>query len=128
MKVKHVILQLEKTLDILRCYETWKIEDMLDDIKTKVSNDKTAQIKPVKKPALEKDIDVPFNDMKNMTREALTTFLKRYKKIDLIKIGSQLGLKLTMNSNKPILIESIANYFSYININQNTDKSKQGRT
>ncbi|CQR46290.1 hypothetical protein BN1058_00543 [Paraliobacillus sp. PM-2] len=117
MKVNKLIIQLEKTIGILKCYENWKIEDMLDDIKEKVSAQKPNPLDQPKKTSPEIEISVPIDKMKTMNRQEITKALKKYKKAELIAIGKQLKLKLTMNNNKAILIESIANHFSYLQLN-----------
>ncbi|GGM27948.1 hypothetical protein GCM10011351_12310 [Paraliobacillus quinghaiensis] len=125
MKVQKVIEQLEKTLDILRCYEHWKFEDMLDDIKEKVSNEKKIPLKEARKTSLDKKLDVPINEMEKMSRDELTVSLNKYKKAELVEIGNQLELKLAMSNNKPILIESIANHFSYLQLNEKMANRKR---
>jgi len=125
MKVQKIIVQFEKTLEILRCYENWKLEDMLDDIKGKVSNEQTTPLKEARKPSLVEKLDIPISEMEKMDRDDLTAFLNKYKKAELVEIGSQLELKLTMSNNKSILSESIANHFSYLQLNEKMANRKK---
>ncbi|MBM7572723.1 hypothetical protein [Aquibacillus albus] len=117
MKVKVLIGQLEKTLSILKQYENWETEDMLDDIYTKVSTDSAKHSNHKDKQLAPESFQESIIAMGDLNKDEIIEFLKKYKKHELIEIGKQLQLKLAKRDKKIVLIESIANHFSFIQLN-----------
>ncbi|AXM87777.1 hypothetical protein CI793_04680 [Anoxybacillus ayderensis] len=106
MNVKTLANILEKTLIILKHYEHCTVDEMLDDLSTKLQHQK-------KQITSEIDYSHVMKQIKNMNKEDATTFLSSFKKEQLLQIGLQMNMKLQKRDTKQILIESIVSHCSF---------------
>jgi len=106
MNVKTLANILEKTLIILKHYEHCTVDEMLDDLSTKLQHQK-------KQITSEIDYSHVMKQIKNMNKEEATTFLSSFKKEQLLQIGLQMNMKLQKRDTKQILIESIVSHCSF---------------
>ncbi|WP_432199504.1 hypothetical protein [Anoxybacillus gonensis] len=106
MNVKTLANILEKTLIILKHYEHCTVDEMLDDLSTKLQHQK-------KQITNEIDYSHVMKQIKNMNKEEATTFLSSFKKEQLLQIGLQMNMKLQKRDTKQILIESIVSHCSF---------------
>ncbi|MBB5172486.1 hypothetical protein [Texcoconibacillus texcoconensis] len=128
MKVKDMIDTMEKLLPILKEYENVHVHDMLDDIYKKVKNDpqpsQPSQPKPhtttTEKTTTNTDINCAniISAIETLDKDDITQYLHKYKKDELIAIGKEIGLHLKKRDKKALLIEAIADHFSFIQLNK----------
>ncbi|MCX8047404.1 MAG: hypothetical protein N3A70_11095 [Anoxybacillus gonensis] len=106
MNVNTLTHMLEKALIILKHYEHCTVDEMLDDLSTKLQHQK-------KQITNEIDYSHVMKQIKNMNKEEATTFLSSFKKEQLLQIGLQMNMKLQKRDTKQILIESIVSHCSF---------------
>ncbi|KFZ42632.1 hypothetical protein CS060_13055 [Anoxybacillus flavithermus] len=108
MNVNTLTHMLEKALVLLKHYEHCTVEEMLDDLSAKLQNQtRKKQTKNVT------DYANVIKQIKNMNKEAATTFLTSLKKEQLLHIGAQMNIKLQKRETKQLLIESIITHCSF---------------
>ncbi|GMB08101.1 hypothetical protein [Thermolongibacillus altinsuensis] len=112
MNVKTLIHVLEKALVILKHYEHCTVDEMLNDISVKILSDQNKPIKNKKTPN-DADYSNAIKKMKDMNKAEASQFLSSFKKEELLRMGTQMNIKLQKKDTKKILIESIITHCSF---------------
>lgn len=116
MKINNFLSVSGKALRILKLYENsnLSLDEVLEDIyqKLKVSGFAQAQKEPI-------DISKVINEIRNLEKDEIIKLLSGYKKSGLIEIAEGIGLKVSKGQKSDIILETIANYFSFKNISDN---------
>lgn len=137
MKVKELISIFSRAEKILKLYGNETVDEMLEDIYLKLvtinikdksltrvnnSNKKTVSNSIAQESLYKKVID----EIKNKEKQEIIRRIQKLKKDDLMNIGKLINLKLNKSSRKDIMVESIAGYFSFINLNQKVNERDEG--
>lgn len=118
MKVKAVINILEKIVTILKPYENHSVTQMLDDIHIKIQDNTNDTVQAEKPSKTEIDFTNIISNLENMNKEQINGFLIKFKKEELLSIGRYINLGLQPKDKKTILIDAIANHYSFIQLNR----------
>jgi len=130
MKVKELISILTRTEKILKLYENKTVDEMVDDIYLRLAttdvedkylktSNNTNKKKTVSNIIMDQNIYKKIVDeIKDKEKREIIDRIQELKKDELMHIAKLLDLKINKSSKKGIIIESIASYFSFINLNQ----------
>ncbi|ACJ33981.1 hypothetical protein [Anoxybacillus flavithermus] len=111
MNVNTLTHILEKALVLLKHYEHCTVEEMLNDLTTKLHAPSTN-----KQTTNAIDYSNVIQQIKNMNKEEATTFLSSFKKEQLLHIGAQMNMKLQKRETKQLLIESIITHCGFVEL------------
>lgn len=137
MKVKELINTLSRAEKVLKLYENKTVNEMIDDIYLRLctTNNEDKSLKTSnntnKKRTVSNIIMDPniyqkiVDEIKDKEKQEIVDHIQELKKNDLIHIAKLLDLKLNKSSKKGIMIESIAGYFSFINLNQKVSERNE---
>lgn len=137
MKVKELISILSRAEKVLKLYENKTVDEMIDDIylklcttniedKSLAKSNNTNKKKTVSNIITEEDIYKKIIDeIKDKEKQEIIKHIQKFKKDDFIHIAKLLDLKLNKSSKKDIMIESIAGYFSFINLKQKINEREE---
>lgn len=134
MKVKELINILSRTEKVLKLYEDKTVDEMIEDIYLKLhstnvenkllsksnntKNEMSASNATMDEVSYKKIID----EIKDKEKQEIVAYMKKLKKDDFMHIAKLLNIKINKSSKKDIMIESIASYFSFINLNQKVNE------
>jgi len=128
MMVKDLIYVLEHTLPILKQYDTYTVSEMLADIYSKISPSNLEQPRKKRKAQPEVDYNNLVSKLETMHLDEIHEFLSQFKKEELIQIGKLINIELQPKDRKTTLINSIANHYSFIQLNgQMANRNHQKR-
>lgn len=137
MKVKELISILFKAEKVLKLYENKTVDEMIDDIYVRLctTNIEEKSLKTYKNTNKKKTVSNIItnqniykkivDEIKDKEKREIIDHIQELKKDELMHIAKLLDLKLNKSSKKGIMIESIASYFSFINLNQKVSERNE---
>ena len=126
MKVKDMMQTLEKVMVILKHYENYSADEMLDNIIKNLPEKEEAKENPVPTPKVEQqtykeetiDYLAVISKLEAMDKDNMASYLKGFKKAELVEIGQCIHIELKIRETKKTLIENILNHYSFIRLNE----------
>ncbi|MBU3110169.1 hypothetical protein [Clostridium lacusfryxellense] len=141
MKVKELISIFSRAEKVLKLYENKTVDEMIDDIYLRLcttniedkyletsnnNNNNNNKKKTVSNIIMDQNIYKKIIDeIKDKEKREIIDHIQELKKDELIHLAKSLDLKLNKSSKKGIMIESIASYFSSINLNQKVSERNE---
>jgi len=137
MKVKELINILSTAEKVLKLYENKTVDEMINDIYLRLCTtnleDKSLEIsnntnkkKTVSNIIIDQNKYIKIVDeVKDIEKREIIDHIQELKKDELMHIAKLLDLKINKSSKKGIMIESIASYFSFINLNQKVSERNE---
>ncbi len=129
MKVKQVRKMLSKVVQILEVYENYTLDDMLDDIISKVvTNNEIKEQSKVKE-----KLNADFNSIKekilrsNSTEEVVEELIKLDKNT-LINFGKFVEVRVDKSDSKFSIARVIAGHINFSNLNEQISQRNKAIT
>lgn len=119
MKVKSIINQLEKVLEILKEYEDDTIENCINDIHSKVLGGKKTKSNRSKNDKVDINFEEILHKLKKCEdEEEALTLLEKFKKNELIEFGLFVDIGVDKRENKSMIARRIFGHINFFNLNE----------
>ncbi|OPH52189.1 hypothetical protein BC351_33185 [Paenibacillus ferrarius] len=125
MKVRTLINLFSVVSDILEVYKDNTVDEMLKDIRTKVTGQPVASKKLKQKKYF--DLEETLEYLKTSNRDDIVTYLNEYEKKQIESICTATNLVFAQRDNKTSLIDMLANHYNMVSLNNKMSERYSNR-